>query len=73
MQSTQMRLTALVALTLFPQHGHLYFLVLLRFGVGAAVPAPPVPLFPAFPPVLAGGVHPPPRFIRISVQPCAMM
>ena len=71
MQSPQIRLTVFVALTLFPQHGQTYFRVLLRLG--AAVSVPLAPLLPALPPVLAGGVHPPPRFIRISVQPCWMM
>lgn len=72
MQSPQMRLTALVARTLFLQHGQIYFRVLLRFG-GCTLPPGCVPLFPALPPLLGGGVHPPPRFIWISVQPCAMM
>lgn len=72
MQSPQMRFTALVARTLFLQHGQIYFRVLLRFG-GCALPPGCVPLFPALPPLLGGGVYPPPRFIWISVQPCAMM
>ena len=72
MQSPQMILTSFVALILCLQQGHIYFRVLLRFG-GFVLPPVCVPPFPALPPVLAGGVQPPPLFIWISAHPCVMM